>query len=171
MIIPFPYAWIASLVVGFCLWISTLRVIFRLLCFFTIFCVLATHVFCKMAASPPRHIFAHKRTVRLIIENDMRIDSLQVIASLPNFQPDITCVVPLFGGKCIDITLRDHKVTARLAVSGFDYGDLQKLLRLLGKRAIHVPWFVRAEFPENVVVNLLKQYRELKTQNVCRLYF
>ena len=165
MIIPFPYAWIASLVGGFCPWI------FHLLCFFTIFCVLATHVFCKMALSPPRRIFVQKRTVRLIIENDMRIDSLQVIASLPNFQPDITCVVPLFGGKCIDITLRDHKVTARLAVSGFDYGDLQKLLRLLGKRAIHVPWFVRAEFPENVVVNLLKQYRELKTQNVRRLYF
>ena len=171
MIIPFPYAWIASLVVGFCPWISTLRVIFRLLCFFTIFCVLATHVFCKMAASPPRRVFAHKRTVRLIIENDMRIDSLQVIASLPNFQADITCVVPLFGGKCIDITLHDHKVTARLAASGFDYGDLQKLLRLLGRRVIHVPWFVRAEFPDNVVVDLLKQYGELKTENVRHLYF
>ena len=117
----------------------------------------------------PRVLLA--ASVRLIIENDMRIDSLQVIASLPNFQPDITCVVPLFGGKCIDITLRDHKVTARLAASGFDYGDLQKLQRLLGKRAIHVPWFVRAEFPENVVVNLLKQYCELKTENVRRLYF
>ena len=171
MTFPFPYAWIASLVVGFCPWISTSVVTFRLLCFCTIFCVLGTHVFCKMAASPPRRVFAHKRTVRLIIENDMRIDSLQVIASLPNFQPDITCVVPLFGGKCIDITLRDHKVTARLAASGFDYGDLQKLLRLLGKRAIHVPWFVRAEFPENVVVDLLKQYRELKTENVPCPYF
>ena len=64
--------------------------------FFTIFCVLATHVFCKMAASPHR-VFAHKRTVRLIIiENDMQIDSLQVIASLPDFQADITGVVPLF---------------------------------------------------------------------------
>ena len=122
MIIPFPYAWIASLVVGFSPWISTLRVIFRLLCLFTIFCVLATHMFCKVAASPPRRVFAHKRTVRLIIENDMRIDSLQVIASLQNFQADITCVVPRFGAKCIDITLRDHKVTTRLAASGFDYG-------------------------------------------------
>lgn len=165
MIIPFPYACIASLVVGFCPWISTLRIIFRLLCFFTIFCVLATTCFVRW----PRVLLA--ASVRLIIENDMRIDSLQVIASLPNFQPDITCVVPLFGGKCIDITLRDHKVTARLAASGFDYGDLQKLLCLLGKRAIHVPWFVRAEFPENVVVDLLKQYCELKTENVRRLYF
>lgn len=128
-------------------------------------------MFCKMAASPPRRVFAHKRTVRLIIEDDMRIDSLQVIAPLQNFQADITCVVPRFGGKCIDITLRDHKVTTRLAASGFDYGHLQKLLRLLGKRAIHVPWFVPAEFRENVVVDISKQYRELKTENVHRLYF
>jgi len=77
-----------------------------------------------MAASPPRRVFAHKRTVRLIIEEDMRIDSLQVIASLPDFQADITGVVPLFGGKCIDITLCDHEVAARLAASGFDYGDI-----------------------------------------------
>ena len=78
--------------------------------------------------------------------------------------------MPLFGGKCIDITLRDHKVTARLATRGFDYGDLQKPLRLLGKRVIYVSWFVRAEFPD-VVVDLLKQYSELKTENLRRLYF
>ena len=135
------------------------------------FAVFFHHFLCSCDTRPPRRIFAHKRTVRLIIENDMRIDSLQVIASLPNFQADITCVVPLFGGKCINITLHDHKVTARLAASGFDYGDLQKLLCLLGRRAIHVPWFVRAEFPDNVVVDLLKKYGELKTENVRHLYF
>lgn len=79
-----------------------------------------------MAASAPRRVFAHKRTVRLIIDDDMRIDSLEVIASLPEFQADITGVVPLFGGKCIDITLHDHEVAARLAASGFDYGDIRK---------------------------------------------
>lgn len=146
---------------GFLLW-----ELFFVCCVFSPFFVFLRHT-CFVRW--PRVLLA--ASVRLIIENDMRIDSLQVIASLPNFQPDITCVVPLFGGKCIDITLRDHKVTARLAASGFDYGDLQKLQRLLGKRAIHVPWFVRAEFPENVVVNLLKQYCELKTENVRRLYF
>lgn len=99
--------------------------IFRLLCFFIyLFCVLATHVLGKMAASPPRYVFAHKRNVRLIIKEDMRINSLQVIASLPDFQADITGVVPFFGGKCIDITLRNHEVAARLAASGFDYGDI-----------------------------------------------
>lgn len=110
----------------------------------------------KMAASPPRCVFAHKRTVQLIIEVDMRIDSLQVIASLPDFQADITGVLPLFGGKCIDITLRDHEVAARLAVTGFDYGDIRKPLRLLGEKPIHVSCFVTVEFPDNVVVDPLK---------------
>ena len=59
-----------------------------------------------MAASAPRRVFAHKRTVRLIIDDDMRMDSLEVITSLPEYEADITGVVPLFGGKCIDITAR-----------------------------------------------------------------
>ena len=88
----------------------------------------------KMAARPPRRVFAHKRTVRLIIEENMQIDALQVISSLPEFQADITSVVPLFGGKCIDITLRDHEVAARLAASGFDYENIRKPLRLLGDK-------------------------------------
>ena len=87
-----------------------------------------------MAASAPRRVFAHKRTVRLIIDDDMRMDSLEVITSLPEYEADITGVVPLFGGKCIDITLRDHEVAARLAASGFDYGDIRKPLRLLGEK-------------------------------------
>ena len=124
-----------------------------------------------MAASAPRRVFAHKRTVRLIIDDDMRIDSLEVIASLPAYQADITGVVPLFGGKCIDITLRDHEVAARLAASGFDYGDLRKPLRLLGEKAVHVSCFVPVEFPDTVVLELLKQYGELKTENLRRLYF
>ena len=101
------------------------RITFRLLCFFIyLFCVLVTHVLRKMAASPPRRVFAHKRNVRLIIEEDMRIDSLQVIALLPDFQADITRIVPIFGGKCTDITLRNQEVAAGLAASGFDYGDI-----------------------------------------------
>ena len=125
----------------------------------------------KIATSAPRGVFAHKRTVRLIIDDDMRIDSLEVIASLPEYQADITGEVPLFGGKCIDITLRDHEVAARLAASSFDYGDIRKPLRLLGEKAVHVSCFVPVEFPDTVVLELLKQYGELKTENLCRLYF
>ena len=38
------------------------------------------------------------------------MDALQVIHFLPNFKGDITGVVPQFGGKCIDITLRTRRL-------------------------------------------------------------
>ena len=132
--------------------------IFRLLCVFNyLFCVRVTHVSGKMAARPPHRVFAHKRTVRLIIEEDMQINALQVISSLPDFQADITGVVPLFGGKCIDITLHDHKVAAKLATSGFDYENVCKPLRLVGDKPTHASCFVPVEFPYNFMVDLLKQ--------------
>ena len=173
--IPFLYAWIAPLFVGFGSFLSVdfcCEFYFPFCCVFHLFILcFSRHVLGKMATSPPRRVFAHKRTVRLIIEEDMRINALQVIASLPDFQADITSVVPLFGGKRIDITLRDHEVAARLAASGFDYGDVRKPLRLLGEKPIHVSCFVSVEFPDNVMVDLLKQYGELKTENLRRLYF
>lgn len=63
------------------------------------------------------------------------------------------------------------KVAARLAASSFDCGDVRKPLRLLGEKPIHVSCFVPVEFPDNVMVDLLKQYGELKTENLRRLYF
>ena len=124
-----------------------------------------------MAARAPRPVFAHRRTVRLAVDDDMAIDVLQVIRSLPDFQEDITGVMPQFGGKCIDITLRDPEVAARLALSGFDYENVHKPLRLLGEKSIHVSVFVPVEFPDETVVALLKEYGELKSTNLRRLYY
>ena len=63
----------------------------------------------------------------------MNTDALQVIRSLPEFQDDITGIVPLFGGKCIDITLRDLETAMRLTVSGFNYENVLKPLCLLSE--------------------------------------
>lgn len=120
----------------FCPWIPSVSFIFPLLCFYLfILCSCDTRVGQD----------GRERTVRLIIDDDMRIDSLEVIASLPKYQAVITGVVPLFGGKCIDITLRDHEVAARLAASGFDYGDIRKnpyasLAKKLYKFRVLYPW-------------------------------
>ena len=116
-----------------------------------------------MAARPPRPVFVHRRTIRLTVNDDMTIDVLQVIRSLPDFKGDITGVVPQFGGKCIDITLRDPEVTTRLALSRFDYENVRKPLRLLGEKPIHVSVFVPVEFPDDTVVDLLKQYGRQKS--------
>ena len=66
--------------------------------------------------------------------------------------------------------LRDHEVAARLATSGFDYSDQRKTLRLLSEKPTHVSIFVLVEFPGKAVVDLLKRYGDLKSENLRRLY-
>ena len=95
-----------------------------------------------MALSRPQTPFAHRRTVRLIVDNDMDIDELKIAKSLPNFATNIRGILPQFGGRCFDITLDSTDAAAQLAQSGFDYGDVRKPLKLLGARTIHVSIFL-----------------------------
>lgn len=124
-----------------------------------------------MAARPARSTFSHKRTVRLMVDEDMTLDALSVVKSLPDFQGKITGVVPQFGGKCFDITLTDAESALRLAEAGFDYGDLRKPLRLLGPKYIHVSIFVSVEFPDEELLKILKDHGQLKTDALRRLFF
>ena len=58
-----------------------------------------------MALSKPCGTFAHRRTVRLIVDDDLGdIDALKIGESLPDFRADIRGIEPHFGGKCFDIT-------------------------------------------------------------------
>ena len=50
-----------------------------------------------MANSKPRGPFVHQRTVRLIVDPGMEVDSLKIIQSLPDFTGKICGVVPVFG--------------------------------------------------------------------------
>ena len=101
----------------------------------------------------------------------MTVDALSIIQSLPDFQPDITGVVPLYGGKCFDITLGNPDAAARLATAGFDYESTVKRLRLLGSKNIHVSIFVSVEFPDEQLLPPLQQYGQLKSNTLRRLYF
>ena len=91
----------------------------------------------RMAARP-RNALAHKRLVRLIVEEGMGLNALTLVTSLPDFQTSITGVVPMFGGKCFDVTLDTLENASRLAQAGFDYDNSVKPLRLLGAHSIHV---------------------------------
>ena len=93
-----------------------------------------------MAATATRlhHFFAHKKTVRLMVDDSMSLDALSIVKSLPDFQEKIAGVVPQFGGKCFDITMKTPEDAARLVSSGFDYEHEVKSLRLLGRNTIHV---------------------------------
>ena len=93
------------------------------------------------------------QTVRLIVEDGMEINTIEIVRSLPEFQEEITGIVPNFGGKCFDITLRSTNAATRLAMSGFDYGPERKPLKLLGARTIHISVFVAVEYPDQEIVN------------------
>ena len=122
-------------------------------------------------AARPRATFAHTKTVRLIVEDNMEINALEIFRSLPDFQEEITGIVPNFGGKCFDITLRSTEAATRLATSGFDYGAERKPLKLLGAKTIHVSVFVAVEFPDQEIVKFLQQYGQLKSENLRRLCY
>ena len=101
----------------------------------------------------------------------MEINAIDILRSLPDFQEDITGVVPNFGGKCFDITLQSVEAATRLATAGFDYGAERKPLKLLGARTIHVSVFVAVEYPDQDIVTFLKQYGQLKSENLRRLCY
>lgn len=125
----------------------------------------------EMALSRPRPVFAHRRTVRLVVDNDMKIDSLEIARSLPDFGDRIKGIVPQFGGRCFDITLVDAAAAASLAQTGFDYGSERKPLRLLGTKCVHVSIFVSVEFPDEDLLKILSSYGELKSPDLRRLYY
>ena len=81
-------------------------------------------------AARPRATFAHTKTVRLIVEDNMEITALEIVRSLPDFKDEITCIVRNFGGKCFDITLSSTDAATCLATSGFDYGAKRKPLNI-----------------------------------------
>lgn len=122
-------------------------------------------------AQAPRGHFAHRRTVRLMADDNMHIDALSIAKSLPDFAGEICGIVPLYGGKCFDITLTSAESAIKLAQTGFDYEHSVRTLRLLGQRSIHVSCFVSVEFPDNDLFAQLERYGVLKSHTTRRLYF
>lgn len=86
-----------------------------------------------MILSKPRPQFAQQRTVCLIVHDNLRsIDALKIAKLLPHFSGENKGIVPLFGGKCFDITFASLEEAARMAQEGIDYEQIHKPLWLLG---------------------------------------
>lgn len=120
-----------------------------------------------MALSKPRAQFAHRQTVCFLMDNDVTdIDTLKIVHSVLDYAGKIQGIVPLFRGKCFDITLVSPEAAVKLAQEGIDYDQVHKLLRLLGERSIHVSVFMSVEFPDANLLNLLATYSELKSKPV-----
>ena len=111
-----------------------------------------------MALSKPFGSFVHRRTVRLITDPEMAIDSLKVVEGLPDFSGEICGIVPVYGGCAFDITLKSAEAASKLAANGFPYGDEIRALTLLGVKTVHVSVFVFVEHPDEDLLNILKVY-------------
>ena len=122
-------------------------------------------------ATRPRNAFAHKHSVRLLVDEGMELDALTIVKSLPDFKDAITGVVPMFGGKCFDITVDTPENASLLAQAGFDYEQTVKPLRLLGALSIHVSIFVSVEYQDVELLPFLKTYGKMRTDAFRRLYY
>ena len=124
-----------------------------------------------MAARLPRSVFSPKQTVRLVVDDDMSLDTLSIVRSLPTFQKEIIGIVPQFGGECFDITLKTTESAMRLTTAGFDYEQKVIPLRLLGMKILHVSIFVPVEYPAKELINILRVYGTLKSTSLRRLFY
>ena len=83
-----------------------------------------------MMAARPHTTFAHTKTVQLIVEEGMDVNTIETGRSLPDFKEEITGIVPNFGGKCFDIMLCFTDTATHLATSDFDYGAERKGVKI-----------------------------------------
>lgn len=117
--------------------------------------------------------FAHKRTVRFKPPDyDQDWDTKTILNSLDRL-PDgeLVAIVPLYGGKCFDITVRTPECATALATRGLEVDGATFPLTLLGSRSLHVSVFVSVEFPDELLLETLRRYGELKTDDIRRVYF
>ena len=124
-----------------------------------------------IALSKPFVSFIHRRTVRLITDPEMEIDALKVVQGLPDFSGEICGIVPVYGGRAFDITLKSTKAAAKLAANGFPYGDEIRPLTLLGVKTVHISVLVSVQYPDEDLIHILKVYGDLKSENLWRLTF
>ena len=125
-------------------------------------------VFVTMAT---RGNFFHRRTVRLLTDDHINVDALSLAKSLDDFKDDIRRIVPLYGGKCYDITLSTAEAALKLAERGLDYEEAHRPLKLLGQKTLHISVFVSVEFPDDELLDILRTYGTLKSTTVRRLHF
>ena len=109
--------------------------------------------------------------MRLITDPEMEIDALKVVEGLPDFSGEICGIVPVFVGYAFDRTLKSAEAAAKLPANGFPYGEEIRPLTLLGVKTVHVSLFVSVEYPHEDLVNILKVYGDLKSENLRRLTF
>lgn len=93
------------------------------------------------------HLFQHPRTVCFKPPKDLVVDGKSLLKALKVPKEDLVGLVPLYGGKCFDITFNSAKSASKVASAGVNLGSSQYTLALLGVRSIHVSLLFRWSSP------------------------
>ena len=115
--------------------------------------------------------YLHRRTVRFKPPPSLEVDSKILLGALKVPKEELVGLVPRYGGKCYDITTKSAESASILVVEGLNLDGSHDTLTLLGVRSIHVSVFVSVEFPDELLLDTLSVYGELKSRAVRRVYF
>ena len=118
----------------------------------------------------PGTSFVPRRTTRLIPGDESgEIDVLVIARALTAHKKDILGIQARFGGKAFDVTWLSAESAARAATAGLEIGCRHFDLRLLGRRSLDVSVFVACEFPDEFLIELLKQYGTFDASKIRHL--
>lgn len=121
--------------------------------------------FAGQVTSPPSgHLFQHWQTVRFKPPADLVVNGKSLLNALKVPKEDLVGLVPLYGGKCFDMKFNSAESASRVSPASVNLGGSQYPIALLGVRSIHVSVFVSVEFPDELLVDTLAAYGELKSR-------
>ena len=127
-------------------------------------------VLCAMAVRP-RATFAHTKTVRLIVEDGMEITALEIVRSLPVLKKLLALSRILevnVSTLLCDPLMQQHAWLHPVSIMGPNESRSSSWER---KLSMSLSVFVALEFPDQEIVNFLKQYGQLKSVNLRRLCY
>lgn len=114
---------------------------------FFAFCLIVGHTLSQprgvMARVRPAH-FAHKQTVHYkTLDYAQNLDTKTILGGLTGV-PDgkFVAIVPLYGGKCYDITVRTPEIATAPPTRGLEVDWATFPVALLGLKSLHVSVFV-----------------------------
>lgn len=116
-------------------------------------------------------LFQHRQTVRFKPPANVVVDGKSLLNALKVPKEDLVGLVPMYGGKCFDITFNSAENASPVASAGVNLGGSQYPIVLLGVRSIHVSVFVSVEFSDELLLETLAANGELKSRTARRCYF
>ena len=109
------------------------------------------------------------KVVRLHLNKDDEISSLDVLRALHHHQKEIIGAQASYNGQAIDIVCANETTAVEIATHGLNHEDRHYDLRVASRPRVHVSVFVPIGMPDDVLAELMAGYG--KVQHTRRLHY